>query len=409
MDGLSRRKMLLTGGTLGALGALGLASPARARILWTWDPRTSVAGAGAGLDPEWVWDDEADRLVASVIDRGDVPKVNELLRTWTRNDQPVPAGLPADLREFMEEARQLPAWADRAKLETAAKFNESRGIYLNLLNGVGGGMLSTAIPREARAVYYSKGGADMEDRVAKTSLLGFAVGDLNAYRPDGKVMVEAVKTRLVHAAVRHLLPRSPHWARTSGGQSIPISQADILVTWHSLPTYTMRKLRDWKVPLTAADSEAYLHVWQVTAHMLGVRDEYIPATWAAADSQSRQILDPILAATPEGVELTDILLRQLAEQTSPGGLDRPLVNALARYLVGDQVADWDGIPREPFWEQAITTAWPKLVAFREKLIPLPLVPPLAWTIDEAARTYIMFFLTKGQGTSIALPETNRPE
>jgi len=409
MDGLSRRKMLLTGGTLGALGALGLASPARARTLWTWDPRTSVAGSGAGLDPEWVWDDEADRLVASVIDRGDVPKVNELLRTWTRNDQPVPAGLPADLREFMEEARQLPAWADRAKLETAAKFNESRGIYLNLLNGVGGGMLSTAIPREARAVYYSKGGADMEDRVAKTSLLGFAVGDLNAYRPDGKVMVEAVKTRLVHAAVRHLLPQSPHWTRTSGGQSIPISQADILVTWHSLPTYTMRKLRDWKVPLTSADSEAYLHVWQVTAHMLGVRDEYIPATWAAADSQSRQILDPILAATPEGVELTDILLRQLAEQTSPGGLDRPLVNALARYLVGDQVADWDGIPREPFWEQAIATAWPKLVAFREKLIPLPLVPPLAWTIDEAARTYIMFFLTKGQGTSIVLPETNRPE
>ncbi|MFJ3670412.1 oxygenase MpaB family protein [Streptomyces sp. NPDC090106] len=408
MDGLSRRKMLLTGGTLGTLGALGLASPARARTLWTWAPSASVAGTGAGLDPEWVWDDEADPLVASVIDRGDVPRVNELLRTWTRNDQPVPAQLPSDLRQFMEETRQLPAWADRAKLETAARFNESRGIYLNLLNGVGGGMLSTAIPREARAVYHSKGGADMEDRVAKTSLLGFAVGDLNAYRPDGRIMVEAVKTRLVHAAVRHLLPQSPHWTRTSGGQAVPISQADMLVTWHSLPTYAMRKLLDWKVPLTAADSEAYLHVWQVTAHMLGIRDEYIPATWAAADAQSRQILDPVLAATPEGVELTDILLGQLAEQTSPGGLDRPLVNALARYLVGDDVADWDGIPREPFWEQAIATAWPKLVAFREKLIPLPLVPPLAWTIDEAARKYIMFFLTKGQGTSIVIPETNRP-
>ncbi|MGW0103225.1 oxygenase MpaB family protein, partial [Nocardia sp. NPDC003354] len=87
---------------------------------------------------------------------------------------------------------------------------------------------------------------------------------------------------------------------------------------------------------------------------------------------------------------------------------RPLVNALARYLVGDQVADWDGIPREPFWERAIATAWPKLVAFREKLIPLPLVPPLAWTIDEAARQYILFYLTKGQGTHIEIPETNRP-
>ncbi|GGS39826.1 oxygenase MpaB family protein [Streptomyces griseoviridis] len=408
MDGLSRRKMMTTGGVLGAFGALGMASPAGARSLWTWAPSGSVAGEGAGLDPEWVWDEEVDALVAAVIDRGDVPRVNEELVKWTRNDQPLPAGLPGDLREYMERARQLPPWADRKKLETAAAFNERRGIYLNLLNGVGGGMLSTAIPREARSVYYSKGGADMEDRVAKTSLLGFAVGDLNAYRPDGKVVVEAVKTRLVHAAVRHLLPRSPGWSKVSGGQTVPISQADLLVTWHSLPTYTMGRLREWKVPVPPADAEAYLHLWQVTAHLLGIRDEYIPATWDAADAQYGQVLEPVLAPTPEGVELTDILLGQLAEQTSPGGIDRPLVNALARYLVGDRVADWDGIPAEPFWERAIATAWPKLVAFREKLIPLPLVPPLAWTIDEAVRQYILFYLTKGRGTSITLPETNRP-
>lgn len=187
MADVSRRKMLLSGGTLGALGALSLATPAHARPLidWTWSPSGSVAGAGAGADPRWVWDDEADPVAAALLDNGDVPAVNRLLWTWNRNDQPLPDGLPADLRAFMEKARQLPAWADRAKLERAAEFNKSRGLYLNLLNGVGGGMLSTAIPKEARAVYYSKGGADMEDRVAKTSILGFAVGALNAYRPDG--------------------------------------------------------------------------------------------------------------------------------------------------------------------------------------------------------------------------------
>src|SRR5690606_34950458 len=118
--------------------------------------------------------------------------------------QPLPDGLPADLRDFMEHARQLPPWADHEKLERAAEFNKSRGLYLNLCNGPGGGILATAIPKEARAVYHSAGGADMEDRVAKTSLFGFAVGSLNAYRPDGKCIVECVKTRLVHAAVRHL-------------------------------------------------------------------------------------------------------------------------------------------------------------------------------------------------------------
>jgi hypothetical protein len=102
------------------------------------------------------------------------------------------------------------------------------------------------------------------------------------------------------------------------------------------------------------------------------------------------------------------LLGQLAEQTSPASISRPLCNALARYLVGDQVADWDGIRREPVWDPLIKAVWPKLVRFREGLIPLPLVPETAWVVDEAVRRYILFFLTKGQETKIEIPTTNRP-
>ncbi|NGN66036.1 DUF2236 domain-containing protein [Streptomyces sp. A7024] len=390
MDEPSRRRVLKAGGALGALGALAVALPAQARA--------------AGADPRWVWDEEADPLVAALLDRGDVPKVNELLWDWKRNDQPLPAGLPADLRDFMEQARRLPSWAERGKLETAAEFNKTRGLYLNLMNGVGGGMLSTAIPKEAQAVYYSKGGADMEDRVAKTSLLGFAVGSPVAYRPEGDCVVNAVKTRLVHAAVRHLLQQSPHWP-----DEIPISQNDMLVTWHTLPTFAMRRMRDWEIEIPDADAAAYLHLWQVTAHLLGIRDEFIPGTWSEADAQSDRVLPPAMGPTREGVELTDILLGQLAEQTSPGSVSRPLCNALARYLVGDKVADWDEIPREPVWDPAVSAAWPLLVKFREGLIPRPLVPEAAWLLDEAARQYILFYLTKGKETKIEIPTMNRPE
>ncbi|MFD0548465.1 hypothetical protein ACFQ0X_04310 [Streptomyces rectiviolaceus] len=146
MDELSRRKMLLAGGALGALGALGSATPASARSAWNWAASGSVAGAGAPSDPQWVWDDEADQVLGAVIERGEVPRVNELLRTWTRNDQPLPAGLPEDLRQFMEKARQLPSWADQAKLGTAAKFNRTKGIYVGALYGLGSGLMSTAIP-----------------------------------------------------------------------------------------------------------------------------------------------------------------------------------------------------------------------------------------------------------------------
>ncbi|WP_216216782.1 oxygenase MpaB family protein [Amycolatopsis aidingensis] len=406
MDELSRRRMLMTGGALGALGALTVAAPAQARPLWTWSPRGSVAGAGTGADPRWVWDAEADPLVASLLDRGDVPRVNELLRTWTKNGQPLPDGLPADLRDFMERARQLPAWADQGKLATAVEFNEKRGLYLGVLYGLASGMMSTVIPKEARAVYYSQGGADMKDRISKTAKLGYDIGSRNAYQPDGEMIVTCVKTRLVHAAVRHLLPQSPHW-NGAAEEEIPISQRDMMVTWHSLPTTVMQKLTAWEVPIPAAESEAFLHSWQLGAHMLGIEDEYIPASWDEANAQAEQVLDPVLAPTPEGIRLADILLG-LGAELDGGILSRDILGAFTRYLLGDRIAGWLEIPREPIWDPLLRVAWPPFVAVREGLLPFPLAPEAYWTFDEFLRKAALLFLSEARPISIEIPEANRP-
>ncbi|MEV6305617.1 oxygenase MpaB family protein [Actinoplanes sp. NPDC051861] len=383
---------------LKAVGAMGVA--------WTWSPAGSVAGTGAGLDPRWVWDDEADPLVASLIERGDVPMVNQLLRTWTRNGQPLPDGLPADLRDFMESARRLPSWADTGKLATAVEFNEKRGLYLGVLYGLASGMMSTVIPKEARAVYYSQGGADMKDRISKTAKLGYDIGSVNAYLPSGEMIVTAVKTRLVHAAVRHLLPQSPHWTGAAD-EDIPISQRDMMVTWHSLPTTVMQKLTAWKVPIPDSESDAFLHSWQVGAHLLGIRDEYIPATWSEANSQARQVLDPVLAATPEGVKLADILL-DLGTPVDAGILSRPILGAFTRFLLGDQIASWLRIPREPVWDPLLRTAWGPFIAVREGLLPFPLAPQAYWLFDEFLRKAALLFLSEARPIRIEIPVTNRP-
>ncbi|MFI6025796.1 oxygenase MpaB family protein [Amycolatopsis magusensis] len=407
MDGLSRRDMLRAGGALGALGALGIAAPAQARSAWTWSPTGSVAGAGAGADPRWVWDEEADPLVASLLDRGDVPMVNNLLRTWTKNGQPLPAGLPADLRDFMERARQLPPWAEPGKLATAVDFNEKRGLYLGLLYGLASGMMSTVIPKEARAVYYSQGGADMKDRISKTAKLGYDIGARDAYQPGGEMVVTCVKTRLVHAAVRHLLPQSPHWPAVAD-EEIPISQRDMMVTWHSLPTTVMRKMTDWKIPIPQRESVAFLHSWQVSAHMLGIRDEYIPATWQEADSQADEVLDPILAPTPEGIKLADILLN-LGATVDGGILSKPILGAVTRFMLGDQIAGWLDIDREPLWDSLLDVAWEPFIAVREGLLPLPLAPKAYWLFDEFLRKAALLFLSEAKPISIEIPDTNRPE
>ncbi|MBH0781131.1 oxygenase MpaB family protein [Nocardia bovistercoris] len=406
MDDLNRRDALKVGSALGAIGALAVVAPARAQP-WTWSPEGSVAGGGDGADPMGVWDDEADPVVADLLDNHDVTAVNDLLRTWTRNGQPLPDGLPNGLRDFMEYARQLPPWADQGQLATAIEFNSKRGLYLGVLYGLASGMMSTVIPKEARAVYYSKGGGDMKDRITKTAKLGYDIGTANAYAPDGEMIVTCVKTRLAHAGVRHLLPRSPGWSAVAE-EGIPISQNDMMVTWHSLPTTVMRHLTAWKVPIPSGESAAFLHSWQLAAHMLGIRDEYIPNSWPEAESQARQTLDPILNATPEGIKLADILL-DLGAQLDLTVLSRGVLSAFTRFLLGERIADSLYIGREPVWSPLLEFSWGPFVAVREGLLPVvPLAKETYWLFDEFLRRFALLYLNELRFTiSIEIPTRNR--
>ncbi|MEV4053493.1 oxygenase MpaB family protein [Amycolatopsis sp. NPDC049688] len=390
MSNLSRRNVL----TLGV--ALGLVSAASVVPAW----------AAGTADPWWVWDDEVDRLVAGLVDGGQVPAVNTALRSWADNGDPLPAGLPAGLAAWLGRVNGLPSWADAAKLRRAADFNRRKDTYLFMLYGLGSGIMSTVIPREARSVYWSAGGADMQDRAAKTFTFGYDLSDLNAFEPGGQFVVTATKTRLVHAAVRHLLPQSPHWRAVSDEQ-VPISNGDILVTFHSLGTFVHRKLREWHVPMSAADEEAFLHQWQVAIHLLGVRDEFIPKTWAEADAQSAQVLTPLLAPTTEGKELAEDLLGLTAQIDL--GVTRGFLNEFVRYVLSDEVGDWLGLRRDYAAAALVRTGWPAYIAFREGL--LPIAPAGFYLFDQFLRAIAMLFLNKMSSpasTPITIPTGNRP-
>jgi endo-cleaving rubber dioxygenase len=205
--------------------------------------------------------------------------------------------------------------------------------------------------------------------------------------------------------VRHLLPKSPYWSQVTD-EKIPISQRDMLVTWASLPTTVMQKMVAWKVPIAAGEADAYLHTWQVAAHMLGFMDEYIPASWDAANAQAEQVLTPVLGPTSEGVNLAQILLN-LGDQVDGGVITPHLLGAFTRYLLGDQIAGWLQIPPEPVWEPLFAEFWPPFVAAREGLLEFPGTQDLYWTFDEFVRQATLLYLSEGQPISIELPTADR--
>ncbi|WP_419999200.1 oxygenase MpaB family protein [Streptomyces boninensis] len=400
MPDLSRRKVLSLGAALGLVGAAGSTGSA-----WAWSAKDSVAGAGAGADPEYVWDDEVDKLLVSLLGDGKIPAVNTAMASWVNNNDPLPSAFPSGLTAWLQKVNKLPSWADHKKLERAADFNRRKDTYLFMLYGLGSGIMSTVIPREAKSVYWSAGGADMKDRAAKTFTFGYDLAQLKGFEPEGQFIVTANKTRLVHAAVRHLLPQSPHWTAVSD-QKIPISNADILVTFHSLGTYVRRKLLDWKVPFSAEDQDAFLHSWQVALHLLGVREEYIPKSWAAAEAQSAQVLTPILAPSTEGIKLAEDLLG-LPSQVDLG-VTRGFLNEFVRYVLSNEIGDWLGLKRDYAAAALVRTAWPAFIAFREGLNPV--APGAFYMLDQFVRALAMAFLNNGSSgttTPIVIPTGNR--
>ena len=85
------------------------------------------------------------------------------------------------------------------------------------------------------------------------------------------------RVRLMHAAVRHLVAArneqqpglwDPDWG-------LPINQEDLAGTLIAFSGVVVDQLVRLGVQLSDADIDAYLHVWNVIGHLLGVRDELL--------------------------------------------------------------------------------------------------------------------------------------
>ncbi|GAB2832591.1 oxygenase MpaB family protein [Actinocorallia aurea] len=401
MENLSRRRVL----TLGA--ALGLTSVAlEAPSVWSWSSKGSIAHADTITDPFQVWDPAADQVAARLLADGSIPAVNAAWNTWRLNKDPLPSGMPDYLVSYLQEHNKLPSWADPTKLAKAQALYKRLSGYLFISESLGSGFLSTVIPREARSVYWSAGGANMQDRAAKTFTFGYDLHNEKAFDPTGSFVTTANKTRLVHAMVRNLLPLSPHFQATAD-QPLPISNGDILVTFHSVGTVAYNNIEKWGVRTSASEEVADLHAWQVALSLLGVQDQFIPQTWADAKAQAQAMLWPRLAATAEGNDLAQRLLdavKGLGTDLSTG-----FVSEMVRYLIGDTYWSWLGLPTDLISRALIKVNWPLYVAFREGT---SLILPSSFNLfDGFVRGISMMYLNNGASatqTPITLPSANRP-
>jgi len=313
--------------------------------------------AGANGSPRWtdalldrmreLGDPVADKPVAAVLERGGVEAVNAMMRTLVRVDQPVPEALPDEIRDYLVETLPLPEWADMGKIKRGQQLFETWGLEIACCLFCASLPSAYAAAKGVKVLYLTaRLDTDARRRVMETGQFLIDVATVGGLDEHGKGRRAIQRVRLMHAAVRHLIKARneltpgmwhPDWGT-------PINQEDLAGTRMSFSYVFSDPMRRLGVRVPAEDVEAYLHLWNVIGHLLGLRDELLVRDIDDATALVDTIRRRQFEASPEGQELTRALLDLMDELTPVHRFD-DAIPPLIRHLIGDETADLLLVPK----------------------------------------------------------------
>jgi hypothetical protein len=124
----------------------------------------------------------------------------------------------------------------------------------------------------------------------------------------------------------------------------PINQEDLAGTRLAFSYIVADSLPRLGVRLPATDVDAYLHLWDVIGHLMGVDDELRVRGKGDAKALVDAIRDRRFKASPEGKDMTKALL-DLMDEMTPFHSFQETIPPLIRHLIGDDIADMIDVPK----------------------------------------------------------------
>jgi len=306
---------------------------------------------------------------------------NGSLEGWRASPGSDPA-IAAALEDYVRSCRALPEWADRACIARAEKlFMDMSMLSCTLL-------FCSSLPEcyilpDLSAVLQAAGQLELHTdyRVRSTAAMIFPVmmrGGLTDANGGG--VAQALKVRLIHATIRHLIlrgapgaspqacpvaPLAPaghgmHHALYAHGwdsrrDGLPCNQEELAYTLLTFHYAFLRGLRRLGLGLPRADEEAYLHAWNVLGHLIGIERELMAwtmedaeARFQALQARGRAAWTARLAADPGETDprppLAAALMQAMADEL-PLRVLKPFPILLTRYLCGKQASRDLGLTR----------------------------------------------------------------
>jgi hypothetical protein len=343
-----------------------LADNVIARIVGEWNPVAADSGSEEAINANaahWQCIAQVNRVIATWTD-------NSALARWENLASVADADVVAELKAFVEEAKQLPPWADAKKIARAeALFMGAGPLSVSLL-------FCASLPEcyvvpDLASVLHTTGQLDShaDYRVRATGAMIFPVmmpGGLTTENGGG--IAQVLKVRLIHATIRNLILRGNPEAVVGGGpiephlalaaqsnnmhhslfargwntaqKGVPCNQEELAYTLLTFGYVYLRGMRTLGLGFTRDDDEAFLHAWNVMGHVLGIERDGMADTMHQAETSFRAIQARSRAnrVTPDVRPRLGEALMTVMENEVPFGLLKGVPVLLTRYLCGSENA-----------------------------------------------------------------------
>ncbi|MFZ6750542.1 oxygenase MpaB family protein [Undibacterium sp. Ren11W] len=306
---------------------------------------------------------------------------NADIANWPPEKNTLDPAIAAPLQAYLQASLALPDWAEPAKIERAETlFMEYGALSCSLL-------FCSSLPEcyvlpDLSAVLHAAGQLERhtDHRIRATAAMIFPVmmkGGL--CQPDGSGVAQILKVRLIHASIRNLILRgSPERAMAHFSQQIrtlqlndtgnlfhtlfthgwnleraglPCNQTELAYTLLTFGYVFLRSMRKLGLALASEDEVAFLHLWNVVGHILGIQRELM-----ADNMQQAEVLFRQMQALPSSEHISPDPRPRLGqslilsmEQVIPFAIFKAFPVLMTRYLCGKNNAQKIGVNQRVSW------------------------------------------------------------
>ncbi|WP_277480112.1 oxygenase MpaB family protein [Catalinimonas alkaloidigena] len=286
-------------------------------------------------------DPPADKAVAAIFKSEQSSLFRELVNNLNQNNYDIPENLPSEVKLFLKQSRKLPIWADYQRIEQAQTFFKKHASTLSLMLAFMSLPYDYAAANGAQVLLMSERMQhDTAKRLLETGKFVFDVASRGSFETDGSAISSVQKVRLIHASIRYHISRSARWNKQWGE---PINQEDMAGTNLSFSLIPIRGMRKLGYNITKAESEAYIHLWNVASYIMGVDEILLADTSKEAFILDKMISNRQFATSEAGISLTKALLAYI--DTNTDSTLQWLAPKYMRFLLGDKIADILHVPK----------------------------------------------------------------